>query len=304
MSSSVEDEVMRIRKQFEKMTSDKGADQSAALDLLKTLSRLKINLNVLTTTRIGMTVNALRKSSSDDEVIAMAKSLIKTWKKLVPESAEKKEKKKEEKEKSKEDKNGAEDDASAAGGLSSGSLGDGKGGASFPPRPQPTSDQMRLKCREMLTNALRGEGDLPEGIFKPVEEIGELVEDAIFNKFGNTGMKYKNQLRSRVFNLKDKKNPALRESVLCGTILPEKFANMTSEEMASDDVKNQRQAFVKAGIDAAQLAMVQGTHTDLLQCGKCKKKNCTYNQIQTRSADEPMTTFVLCNECGNRWKFC
>lgn len=25
-------------------------------------------------------------------------------------------------------------------------------------------------------------------------------------------------------------------------------------------------------------------------------------QVQTRSADEPMTTFVLCNECGNRWK--
>merc|ERR1719500_135810 len=137
MSSSVEDEVMRIRKQFEKMTSDKSADQSAALDLLKTLSRLKINLNVLTTTRIGMTVNALRKSSSDDEVIAMAKSLIKTWKKFVPESAEKKEKKKEEKEKSKEDKNGAEDDQSAAG-LSSGPIGDKS--ASFPPRPQPTSD--------------------------------------------------------------------------------------------------------------------------------------------------------------------
>lgn len=25
-------------------------------------------------------------------------------------------------------------------------------------------------------------------------------------------------------------------------------------------------------------------------------------QVQTRSADEPMTTFVVCNECGNRWK--
>ena len=69
-------------------------------------------------------------------------------------------------------------------------------------------------------------------------------------------------------------------------------------------VKNQRQAFIKAGIDSAQLAHVEGTKTDLLQCGKCKMKNCTYNQIQTRSADEPMTTFVLCNECGNRWKFC
>jgi len=302
-SSSVEDEVMRIRKQFEKMTSEPDtADQSQALDLLKTLSRLKINLNVLTTTRIGMTVNALRKSSSDDEVIAMAKSLIKTWKKFVPESAEKKEKKKEEKEKSKEDKNGAEDDQSAAG-LSSGADGD-KGNASFPPRPQHTSDQMRLKCREMLTNALRGEREMPEGVFKPVEEIGELVEDAIFNKCGNTGMKYKNQLRSRVFNLKDKKNPELRDNVLCGVILPEKFASMTTQEMASDDVKSQRQAFIKSGIDSAQLAHVEGTKTDLLTCGKCKKKNCTYNQLQTRSADEPMTTFVVCNECGNRWKFC
>lgn len=26
------------------------------------------------------------------------------------------------------------------------------------------------------------------------------------------------------------------------------------------------------------------------------------SQVQTRSADEPMTTFVFCNECGNRWK--
>lgn len=29
---------------------------------------------------------------------------------------------------------------------------------------------------------------------------------------------------------------------------------------------------------------------------------CLYVQMQTRSADEPMTTFVLCNECGYRWK--
>jgi len=27
-------------------------------------------------------------------------------------------------------------------------------------------------------------------------------------------------------------------------------------------------------------------------------------QAQTRSADEPMTTFVYCNDCGHRWKVC
>ena len=39
------------------------------------------------------------------------------------------------------------------------------------------------------------------------------------------------------------------------------------------------------------------------RCGRCKKNKTTYYQMQTRSADEPMTTFVTCLNCNNRWKF-
>ena len=35
-------------------------------------------------TRIGMTVNNFRKASSNDEAVSLAKSLIKSWKKLLP----------------------------------------------------------------------------------------------------------------------------------------------------------------------------------------------------------------------------
>ena len=42
--------------------------------------------------------------------------------------------------------------------------------------------------------------------------------------------------------------------------------------------------------------------TDTYRCGKCGERKCTYFQLQTRSADEPMTTFVTCLNCGNRWK--
>lgn len=37
---------------------------------------------------------------------------------------------------------------------------------------------------------------------------------------------------------------------------------------------------------------------------RCKQNNCAYTEAQTRSADEPMTLFVLCKSCGHRWKVC
>jgi len=37
-------------------------------------------------------------------------------------------------------------------------------------------------------------------------------------------------------------------------------------------------------------------------CARCKSKKTTYYQLQTRSADEPMTTFVSCINCGKNWK--
>ena len=72
--------------------------------------------------------------------------------------------------------------------------------------------------------------------------------------------------------------------------------------MASDEMKQFRQECAKEGIREAQVAKNQGTETALFKCGKCGKRRTTYTQLQTRSADEPMTTFVLCLECGNRWK--
>ena len=40
----------------------------------------------------------------------------------------------------------------------------------------------------------------------------------------------------------------------------------------------------------------------LFKCGRCKSKKTTYYQLQTRSADEPMTTFVSCLNCEKNWK--
>ncbi|XP_026679124.1 transcription elongation factor S-II [Diaphorina citri] len=174
----------------------------------------------------------------------------------------------------------------------------------YPPQKSHNlTDSVRLKCREMLQNSIQV-GDLDMDGLASLEELATELEEAIYNEFKNTDNRYKNRVRSRIANLKDPKNPMLSRNYIFGAISASKLATMTAEEMANDEMKTLRNKFIKESIDDAQLATVQGTKTDLLKCGKCKKRNCTYNQVQTRSADEPMTTFVLCNECGNRWKFC
>lgn len=303
-----EEEVFKIGKKLDKMVANGAQEQ--ALDLLNALKDLPITLDILQKTRIGMTVNSLRKSSSDDEVITLSKSLIKAWKKLLPDTPSAKGDGNGNSRDSKGDSSNGSSVANQSSKNDSSKESASKTQASSKPNapkqttfPADTSNSVRLKCREMLAAALKTDTEMEDDFQNP-DELGAKIEDSIFVEFGDTNMKYKNRIRSRVANLKDQKNPALRQNVLKGIIAPEKIAVMTADEMASEEMKTLRQKFTKEAINDHQMAMTSGTKTDLLKCGKCKKSNCTYNQVQTRSADEPMTTFVYCNECGHRWKFC
>uniref|UniRef100_F7CPH0 Transcription elongation factor A1 n=1 Tax=Monodelphis domestica TaxID=13616 RepID=F7CPH0_MONDO len=272
----MEDEIICIAKKMDKMV------WAGALDLLKELKNIPMTLELLQSTRIGMSVNAIPKQSTDEEVTSLAKSLIKSWKKLLdgPSTDKDSDEKKKEPAISSQNSPAAKEESSSSSNASNRKEETNASDSFIPsfPRTPSTSDSVRMKCREMLAAAL-GTGD-------DYIAIG------------------KNRVQSRIANLKDAKNPNLRKNVLCGNVPPDLFARMTAEEMASDEVKEMRKNLTKEAIREHQMAKTGGTQTDLFTCGKCKKKNCTYTQVQTRSADEPMTTFVVCNECGNRWKFC
>ncbi|XP_072357161.1 transcription elongation factor A protein 1-like isoform X1 [Scyliorhinus torazame] len=310
-----------------------------ALDLLQELQGVKMTLKLLQSTRIGMSVNAMRKHSTDEEVTTLAKILIKNWKKLlaseipVVQKTEKVEGKEgEKKDKSAPQQHSKEEYVERRNSSSSMSLmtlspssrknsteaeesgGGSKGKMESPSSPTfstptilppflSTGVSIRDKCIEMMIAALKTDDDYKD-YGANCDKMGAEIEDYIYQEFQKTDMKYKNRVRSRISNLKDPKNPNLRKNVLAGAIDLLHLARMTAEEMASDELKELRNVITKEAIREHQMAKTGGTHSSLFQCGKCRKKNCTYNQVQTRSADEPMTTFVLCNECGNRWKFC
>lgn len=66
------------------------------------------------------------------------------------------------------------------------------------------------------------------------------------------------------------------------------------------------QSIIDEKIKQAELQKERIKHktTDLFTCYKCKENQCTYFELQTRSADEPITTFITCLNCGNKWKQC
>ena len=43
--------------------------------------------------------------------------------------------------------------------------------------------------------------------------------------------------------------------------------------------------------------------SNAFKCNKCGESRCQVTQKQTRSGDEPATTFVECMECGFMFKF-
>lgn len=162
---------------------------------------------------------------------------------------------------------------------------------------------MRDRVRDLIATALYKDSD---GLAKDKAATGPAaaaVEAAMFASTGtDAGGAYKAKYRQLSFNLKDPKNVGLRRGVLCGDLPPAVLVTMSNEELANEETKAYRKDVAQTMLREAQPGGSARATTDMFRCGKCKQRRTTYHQMQTRSADEPMTTFVCCLECGNRWK--
>ena len=107
---------------------------------------------------------------------------------------------------------------------------------------------------------------------------------------------YVNHLRSVYLNLK----PTLIEKIKSGEILAQQVPFMTHQELQSEKWSKLIDAKIKR--DKSKFENNVEASTDTFTCRKCKSNKCSYYQLQTRSADEPMTIYVTCLTCDNRWK--
>lgn len=172
------------------------------------------------------------------------------------------------------------------------------------------NDAIRDKIRELLSTAFsKVSGEADDDMKDEVDacdpiRVAVSVESVMFEKLGPSNGAQKVKYRSIMFNLKDQNNPDLRRKVLLGEIKPEKLIYMSVEEMASDRRQRENEQIKEKALFECERGGAPKATTDQFKCGRCGQRKCTYYQLQTRSADEPMTTFVTCVNCNNHWKFC
>ena len=128
------------------------------------------------------------------------------------------------------------------------------------------------------------------------------IEEKIFEKYKGDSP-YSNRVLEILHNIKE--NEDFRNKIVNGDIKSEELATMDVIKMISKEKQEQINKERNNEVNSIQgdwrLKHMKAT-SGVYKCRKCGGNKTTQGEMQTRSADEPMTLFITCLECGNQWK--
>lgn len=286
-------------------------------DLLARLEECPMTLDILAETMIGKTVAGLK---SNAVLGSRAKNIIKKWKKIAKDA-----------EQSPDSKN-ADDTASSSQTKKTKSKSSSSSAASKATTKTATmnlsdSEWVGLPairqniCQKFMElfwasrEELIRDGVNSDAVDQLLAPRAAELERATWSEFPTDKKAYADKARSLAFNLK--KNSALTLQLLLGQVTAEVLVKLPTEELASEDIRKKKEEEAKKLLESTRLDWEQANEAkinemcgirgkslaaSLFTCGRCKSTKTTSTQKQTRSADEPMTVFVLCLNCGKRWK--
>ena len=145
--------------------------------------------------------------------------------------------------------------------------------------------------------------DLEKGIFNwcikysDEHELQKSWSDKMFQYL------YINKAKLLIENIDENsyvKNKRLKQRILDKEFKPHKLSFMESTNIFPEIWNNILDMKMKQEENFHNSKQV--AKTDVFKCGKCKKRECSYYELQVRSADESSTIFVTCLNCGNRWR--
>ena len=176
-------------------------------------------------------------------------------------------------------------------------------------------EQFRKNIRDKITEILDKSGILTKMVenrgFKR-ENVAVNLERGVFNytiresNFRKLVKKWENPAFTQIYIdrlrmvYNNINSPTISDGLCSGDILPQSVAFMTHQEIQPE--KWNPLIEKKPKRDASKCDKNVGASTAMFTCSRCQSKNCTYSEMQTRSADEPATIFITCLNCDKHWR--
>lgn len=163
------------------------------------------------------------------------------------------------------------------------------------------SEYIDHKMDQLLDPGQRS--DLERGIYNAA--LGEAEERGVRKHWENPDFAeiYKIVARRTLSNLDPAGyvgNSRLIRRLQEGEFPPHQVAFMTARELYPEHWQALADEQLKR-----ETTMLEGSNeegSDMFKCRKCGKAKVRYWEMQTRSADEPMTIFIRCLNCGKEWR--
>ena len=172
------------------------------------------------------------------------------------------------------------------------------------PLEEPTfEDPLRKMVYDQIKSKLTGHTASKSQLVSLSRDIEELLSLAT----GNDQTGYKRQAKQKILVLADKTHgKEIIDNLLSGKLSVQELVSKEVRDLFSnaslhlieETAKNQSMLAMQADYYRKNLKIGISEFT----CRKCKSSKVFSEQKQTRSADEPMTTFLTCQECNNKWK--
>jgi transcription elongation factor S-II len=174
---------------------------------------------------------------------------------------------------------------------------------------------IRNKCQnmfydELLKNAeqnLESQSLSKEQVISVCVEIAYRLEECVHTHYSDME-DYKGKAFFLRGHLRDSEKPQLKKNLLQGSYTVEEFVQAAPESLVSETLKKEfeRQAIIdgESRMNAFDWKKKHGfvAETSIYTCKKCKQNRCSFEQKQMRSADEAMSEFITCMNCGHAWR--
>jgi len=168
------------------------------------------------------------------------------------------------------------------------------------------SDEKRSKMVTFINRAIKNmkiSRKIEKSIYNYVIEISK--ERNIKRSWNNTIFTniYRSKIVSIYSNIKENSyinNTQLLKNISDKHIKPEDVGKLSVYDIFPDNWKELLN--IKSKRDKIKYELKPEAMTTLFKCRKCGSRETSYYEVQTRSADEPMTQFITCLSCSNRWK--